>query len=64
MMVVFFTFFYGLFRFFLEFFREPDAQLGFVTGGFTMGQILCFAMMLAAACLGMYLKHTQAPPES
>ena len=63
MMVVFFVFFYGLFRFFLEFFREPDAQLGFVTGVFTMGQILCFAMILGAACLGLYLRKTQPVPE-
>ena len=63
MMVVFFVLFYGLFRFFLEFFREPDAQLGFVTGVFTMGQILCFAMILGAACLGLYLRKTQPVPE-
>lgn len=38
-------FFYGLFRFILEFFREPDFQIGFVLGPFTMGQIQCFIMM-------------------
>jgi len=32
---------YGFFRFFVEFFREPDAQLGFILGPFTMGQVLC-----------------------
>jgi len=37
---------YGVVRFFLEFFREPDQQLGFVLGQFTMGQILCFTMIL------------------
>jgi len=40
---------YGVIRFFLEFFREPDAQLGFVLGPFTMGQLLCFAMVLSGA---------------
>ena len=38
---------YGFFRFFLEFFREPDPQMGFVLGPLTMGQILCMAMVLA-----------------
>jgi phosphatidylglycerol:prolipoprotein diacylglycerol transferase len=36
---------YGSFRFLLEFFREPDAQMGFILGPFTMGQILCSAMV-------------------
>lgn len=38
---------YGILRFFTEFFREPDLQLGFVLGALTMGQILCLAMILA-----------------
>lgn len=36
---------YGSFRFFLEFFREPDSQLGFILGPFTMGQILSAVMV-------------------
>ena len=36
---------YGVFRFIVEFFREPDAQLGYYFGYFTMGQILCFIML-------------------
>ncbi|MDP9126894.1 MAG: prolipoprotein diacylglyceryl transferase [Pseudomonadota bacterium] len=36
---------YGLFRFFVEFFREPDAQLGFLFAGATMGQLLCIPMI-------------------
>lgn len=39
---------YGIFRFFIEFFREPDAQLGLVLGFMSMGQILCSLMMIAA----------------
>lgn len=35
---------YGAFRFLLEFFREPDFQLGFILGGFSMGQVLSFPM--------------------
>jgi len=37
---------YGIFRFIVEFFREPDSQLGYYFGGITMGQILCFMMIL------------------
>lgn len=37
---------YGLIRFILEFFREPDQQLGFILWSFSMGQVLCFAMLL------------------
>ncbi len=40
---------YGVARFFIEFFRQPDLQLGFIFGPFTMGQILCFAMILSGA---------------
>lgn len=46
-----FLFTYGLFRFTLELFREPDAGVGFVFGGATMGQLLCIPMML----YGFYL---------
>jgi phosphatidylglycerol:prolipoprotein diacylglycerol transferase len=46
-----FLFMYGLIRFALEFFREPDPQLGFILGPFTMGQILCVLMMVTGACL-------------
>lgn len=38
---------YGLARFTVEFFREPDAQLGFLALGFSMGQWLSLPMMLA-----------------
>lgn len=40
-----FLFFYGLFRFGVEFFREPDVQLGFFFDEVTMGQILSVPMM-------------------
>ncbi len=36
---------YGLFRFSLEFFREPDPQIGFILGFITMGQILSTIMV-------------------
>ena len=37
---------YGFVRFFIEFFREPDYQLGFVLGFLSMGQVLCLLMMV------------------
>jgi len=37
---------YGFFRFFIEYFREPDAHMGFPILNFTTGQILCFLMMV------------------
>lgn len=43
---------YGLFRFSMEFFREPDAHLGFIFANtFTMGQLLCIPMFL----LGLFI---------
>ena len=42
---------YGLFRFLAEFFREPDAHIGFLMAGLTMGQLLSVPVLL----LGLYL---------
>ena len=38
---------YSVARVFCEFFREPDAQLGFLWGGLTMGMLLCIPLLLA-----------------
>lgn len=50
---VFWTFIggYGLFRFCVEFFREPDRQLGFLLGGATMGQLLSLPMFFLGAIM-------------
>jgi phosphatidylglycerol:prolipoprotein diacylglycerol transferase len=48
-----YVFSYGFVRFFIEFFREPDAHLGFVFYTFSMGQVLCFVMMGAGAIILM-----------
>jgi phosphatidylglycerol:prolipoprotein diacylglycerol transferase len=40
---------YGIIRFFIEFVREPDPQLGEVLWVFSMGQLLCMAMILSGA---------------
>ena len=51
-----FLFLYGAFRFFVEFFREPDVQLGFILGPFTMGQVLCSLMMIGGVLLMVYVR--------
>ncbi|MDY0190370.1 MAG: prolipoprotein diacylglyceryl transferase [Desulfuromonas sp.] len=38
---------YALFRFAIEFVRQPDAQLGILSSGLTMGQMLSIPMILA-----------------
>jgi phosphatidylglycerol:prolipoprotein diacylglycerol transferase len=45
---------YGISRFVVEFFREPDPQLGFVLMGLTMGQVLCMYMILGGLLLLSY----------
>jgi phosphatidylglycerol:prolipoprotein diacylglycerol transferase len=42
---------YGAFRFATEFVREPDAFLGFLALGMTMGQWLCVPMIAAGVAL-------------
>jgi phosphatidylglycerol:prolipoprotein diacylglycerol transferase len=43
---------YGLFRFIAEFFREPDAHLGLLSLGMSMGQWLCVPMIVGG--LGLW----------
>ena len=38
--------FYGIFRFLIEFVREPDVQIGLDLGPFTRGQELTFPMLV------------------
>ncbi len=46
---------YGVFRFIAEFFREPDAHLGFLAFDWlTMGQLLSLPMILAGLGLMLY----------
>jgi phosphatidylglycerol:prolipoprotein diacylglycerol transferase len=42
---------YGILRFIAEFFREPDAHLGLLSLGMSMGQWLCVPMVLGGALL-------------
>jgi phosphatidylglycerol---prolipoprotein diacylglyceryl transferase len=54
--VVFWSFIglYGLFRFLVEFAREPDAQIGFLAGGLSMGQLLSLPMFLGGVGMVIY----------
>jgi phosphatidylglycerol:prolipoprotein diacylglycerol transferase len=56
-MIGLYLFGYGLARFLIEFFREPDAHLGFVLGFNTMGQVLCVFMMLAGIAIILWRKQ-------
>lgn len=42
---------YGVVRFLIEFTRQPDSHIGFVFAGFSLGQVLCFVMILAGGLL-------------
>lgn len=48
---------YGVARFIVEFFREPDKQLGFLSFGMTMGQWLCIPMILAGIFILFYVQR-------
>ena len=48
---------YGVFRFGVEYVREPDVQLGFVWGPLTMGQILSLFMIGGGIFLMIYLRR-------
>ncbi|HUY67865.1 MAG TPA: prolipoprotein diacylglyceryl transferase [Alphaproteobacteria bacterium] len=52
---------YGLFRFGLEFFRQPDPQLGLIWEGLSMGQLLCIPMMLFGIYLIFYSERRVKP---
>jgi phosphatidylglycerol:prolipoprotein diacylglycerol transferase len=53
-----FLFGYGVFRFVAEFFREPDAHLGLLALGMSMGQWLSLPMIVAGAGLWWWAGST------
>ena len=56
-----FLLWYGFFRFFVEFYRLPDADLGYLAFGWvTMGQILTTPMIIAGAIL-LFLAYRNEP---
>lgn len=54
---------YGLFRFTIEFIRQPDAQIGYLLGTqwFTMGQALSIPLMVAGIVFLIYAWKTKKP---
>ena len=48
---------YGVFRFIIEFFRQPDRELGLFFHWMTMGQILCTFMILIGFCVLIRVKQ-------
>jgi phosphatidylglycerol:prolipoprotein diacylglycerol transferase len=49
---------YAVSRIIVEFFREPDVQIGFLFDYFTMGQLLCVPMIVGGlVAIGYALKH-------
>ncbi len=54
---------YTLSRFIVEFFREPDAQVGYLFLGLTMGQILSLVMLAASVITGFIIWNKYPLPE-
>lgn len=53
---------YGVFRFLIEFVREPDAQLGYLWGGWlTMGQVLSAPLVIAGVAVLAYALVRKLP---
>lgn len=52
-----FVFGYGVFRFIAEYFREPDAHLGLLALGMSMGQWLCVPMVVVGALVWHWAGH-------
>ncbi len=59
-MLSLFLIFYGIFRFCIEFAREPDPQVGYLLNIFTMGQLLSTIMIVAGILLLMICRGISA----
>lgn len=55
-----FLFLYGVFRIFSEFFREPDAHIGFLFNIITEGQLLSIFMIIVGIFLYASIKKTHS----
>ena len=53
-----FLIFYSLFRFFAEFFRSPDPQIGYLIYNLTLGQLISILFLIAGTLL-FYLKDNE-----
>ena len=55
---------YGCFRFLIEFVRQPDAQLGYLWGGWlTMGQVLSVPLIVAGVVVLVYALRKKLPQQ-
>ena len=54
-----FLIFYSIFRFFIEYFRVPDEQLGYLILHLTMGQIISIIFFAIGLCLLFFKYDTQ-----
>lgn len=55
---------YGVFRFLIEFVRQPDEQLGYLLGGWvTMGQLLSLPLVIAGAIVLWWAWHARLPEQ-
>ena len=52
-----FLIFYSLFRFFAEFFRSPDPQIGYLILNLTMGQLISIGFLIIGALLFIVKKY-------
>lgn len=55
---------YGSFRFFVEYFREPDAHIGLYQLGLSQGQLLCIPMIVLGVFLVVRGQKAQAKVEN
>jgi len=53
-----FLIFYSLFRFFVEFFRSPDPQIGYLILNLTLGQLISVLFLITGTIL-FYLKNNE-----
>lgn len=51
---------YAIFRFIIEFFREPDINIGYIFDTITLGQILCIIMFIIGVTLFFIFKKHNA----
>ncbi len=57
-----FLIFYGMFRFLIEFVRQPDVQLGYLWAGWlTMGQLLSVPLIVVGICLLVFAFKKKLP---
>ena len=55
-----FLIFYGLIRFIIEFFRQPDAHIGYIAfESLSMGQILCIPMIIIGFFILIYSRNNK-----